>query len=51
MIDRLGLTDGQSYPVHILYAHREASSAVFHLRTNIELSTDPMSVAVTWPCD
>ncbi len=38
-IDRLGLTDGETYPLKIFYAHRAAASAPFRLRTNVMMST------------
>ncbi|MHC5023152.1 MAG: fibro-slime domain-containing protein, partial [Planctomycetota bacterium] len=34
-LDRLGLTDGQTYTMHLFYAHRNSFSAVFRLRTNL----------------
>src|SRR5262249_12646641 len=37
-IDRIaGLQDGQTYTMHFFYAQRQANSAVFHLRTNMDL--------------
>lgn len=37
-IDRIaGLQDGQSYTLQFFYAQRQASQAVFHMRTNMQL--------------
>jgi fibro-slime domain-containing protein len=38
-LDRLGLEDGRSYPVHLFYAQRLAGSDGLRVRTNVELST------------
>lgn len=35
MMDRLGLTDGQSYDLKFFYAQRQSRFGDFHLRTNI----------------
>ena len=37
-LDRMGLTDGETYPLRIFYAHRQGDSAKFRLRTNIVLT-------------
>jgi fibro-slime domain-containing protein len=41
-VDRLGLTDGQRYPLHLFYAQRRDDVSVFRLRTNIELTSPVM---------
>ena len=38
-VDRLGLTDGESYALKIFYAHRASATAPFRLRTNIPMGT------------
>ena len=50
-MDRLGLTDGETYTLHLFYARRQPTEARFHLRTNIELWTDQVIVMASWPCD
>ncbi|MCI0674843.1 MAG: fibro-slime domain-containing protein [Phycisphaerales bacterium] len=37
-IDRLGLTDGQTYSLHLFYAQRNASSAFLEMSTNLPLA-------------
>lgn len=39
-MDRLGLTDGESYQLHFFYAQRQAMQPVFRLRTNLILDSD-----------
>ena len=36
-MDRLGLADGETYTLHFFYAQRNASTAVFRLRTNLDI--------------
>ena len=38
-LDRLGLLDGERYSFNLFYAHRNSFSAVFRLKTNIELQS------------
>ncbi|NNF42893.1 MAG: fibro-slime domain-containing protein [Phycisphaerales bacterium] len=45
--DRLGLDAGQEYHLNFYYAQRRASSAVFRLRTNLDLSSDKAIPNVT----
>ncbi|MCH7791849.1 MAG: fibro-slime domain-containing protein [Planctomycetes bacterium] len=40
-MDRLGLTDGQSYDIRFFYAQRQSISARFRIRTNITLVPQP----------
>ena len=35
----------------LFYAHRDANSAGFNLRTNIELLGDDVTVTASLPCD
>lgn len=40
-LDRLGLVDGQEYPLDFFYAHRrETPTSLFHMRTNLGLAGD-----------
>jgi len=41
-LDRLGLVDSETYTLHLFYAHRNSFSAVFRLRTNLELTSRRM---------
>ncbi len=50
-LDRMGLTDGGVYTMHLFYAHRSASSPSLTFRTNLELLTDDVVVKVNWPND
>jgi fibro-slime domain-containing protein len=50
-VDRLGLTDGQEYQLILFHARRQDSSARFHLRTNILLSTDGVVPTASVPFD
>ncbi len=43
-MDRLGLTDGQSYDVRFFYAQRQGTMARFGMRTNIDLIPDPYTL-------
>ena len=38
-LDRFGLTDGETYRMHLLHAQRQSTSARFRIRTNLLLST------------
>ena len=38
-VDRLGLTDGETYSLKLFYAHRASASAPFRLRSNIMMHT------------
>ncbi len=40
-LDRLHLTHGEAYDIRLYYAHRHGGSAVFRVRTNIELQDEP----------
>ncbi len=44
-MDRLGLTDGQSYELQLFYAQRQTEYADFHLRTNILLESTGQKTA------
>ena len=44
-MDRLGLTDGQTYMLHFFYAHRSPWPAVFELRTNLALIGHAVSIS------
>lgn len=46
-MDRLGLVDGQSYTLKLFYAQRQHPMSLFHLRTNILLSTDSVIPAIS----
>lgn len=37
-LDRLGLTDGETYPMNFFYARRQSLDGAFRLRTNIAMS-------------
>ncbi len=50
-LDRLGLTDGQSYKMQLFFAHRESTESSFALRTNLILANDELYVTVSLPCD
>jgi fibro-slime domain-containing protein len=50
-MDRLGLTDGQTYTLHFFYAQRNSTSARFHLRTNLELQGENVAYAVSAGAD
>lgn len=49
-LDRLGLTDGETYTMHFFYAQRQTTSATFRLRTNVPLAGDQMAhtVSAAW---
>lgn len=40
-VDRLGLTDGQTYDLRFFYAQRQNQSAQFRMRTNLPLMPEP----------
>jgi len=46
-MDRLGLTDGETYDMRFFYARRQATSARFAMRTNIDLIPDPYTLGFT----
>lgn len=47
-IDRLaGLQDGQTYTMHFFYAQRQATQAVFHMRTNMSLIGTTLEATVS----
>jgi len=50
-LDRLGLQDGQVYDLRFFFAHRYPAPPAFHLRTNVELWSDAVVVAASFPCD
>ncbi len=50
-LDRLGLAGGQSYVMHLFFAHRGSSASEFNLRTNLVLSNDQAMVTANLPCD
>jgi fibro-slime domain-containing protein len=50
-LDRLGLQDGEVYDLRFFFAHRYPAPPAFHLRTNVELWTDAVVVAASFPCD
>lgn len=39
-LDKLGLTEGETYPFHIFYAERHKDESNFKMRTSIDLRTD-----------
>ncbi|PWJ68358.1 fibro-slime domain-containing protein [Fibrobacter sp. UWR4] len=39
-LDKLGLTEGETYPFHIFYAERHKDESNFKMRTSIDLQTD-----------
>ena len=43
-MDRLGLTDGQTYDMRFFYARRQTTSARFSMRTNIDLIPEPYTL-------
>lgn len=43
-MDRLGLTDGQTYDIRFFYAQRQGNMARFRMRTNIDLIPDPYTL-------
>jgi hypothetical protein len=47
-MDRLGLTDGESYPVRLFHAQRQQGLGIFRLQTNMVLANrDGVSPAIT----
>ncbi len=50
-MDRLGLTDGQTYSIHLFYAHRGSPEPGFNFRTNIDLSNGEAMATASLPCD
>ena len=50
-LDRMGLTDGESYTMHLFFAHRESAGCSFGIRTNVELLNDEAIVTASLPCD
>ena len=50
-LDRLGLQDGEVYDLRFFFAHRYPETPAFHLRTNVELWSDAVVVAASYPCD
>ena len=50
-LDRLGLQDGEVYDLRFFFAHRYLAPPAFHLRTNVELWSDAVVVAASFPCD
>ena len=45
-IDRLGLTDGQTYELRFFYAQRQGQSARFQMRTNLPLIPEPFNAGM-----
>ena len=45
-LDRLRLTDGQTYSFKLFYAHRHAGPPGFHMRTNFELIPEPVETGI-----
>ena len=43
-MDRLGLTDGETYDIRFFYAQRQTTSARFAMRTNIDLIPEPYAL-------
>ncbi|MHC4765140.1 MAG: fibro-slime domain-containing protein [Planctomycetota bacterium] len=50
-LDRLGLQDGEVYDLRFFFAHRYPAPPAFRLRTNVELWSDAVVVAASFPCD
>jgi fibro-slime domain-containing protein len=50
-MDRLGLTDGETYKIQLFYAHRDPTEASFNLTTNIVLLTEKVHLTASLPCD
>lgn len=50
-LDRLGLTDGETYPMNFFYTNRQSTLSEFDLETNIVLSPTPITLAGTGPFD
>ena len=46
-VDRLGLADGETYELRLLYAQRRTSTARLGVRTNIQLATGPVVPPLT----
>jgi len=49
-LDRLGLTDGQNYPLDFFFAERHRTQSNFRIQTNLKLDT-PLEPSVTWTYD
>ncbi len=45
-VDRLGLTDGETYWLHLFYAQRYSSASQFNIRTNLDLTGAAASASV-----
>jgi fibro-slime domain-containing protein len=50
-LDRLGLTDGQTYTFRLFYAQRQSTVADFRLRTNLVLSNSARPFVITSAAD
>ena len=46
-LDRLGLTDGDTYALNLFYAQRQPNASGFRLRTNLELGPAAVSPPVS----
>ena len=47
-MDRLGLTDGQTYRMLFFYAHRQPGPAMFRMRTNLDLDSLVPSISAAF---
>ncbi len=50
-LDRLSLSDGETYEMRLYFAHRNPTASAFNLRTNLELDNEDVTVTATLPCD
>jgi fibro-slime domain-containing protein len=50
-LDRLGLEHGKLYELCFFFAHRYDGPPAFNLRTNVELWTEALADAASFPCD
>lgn len=50
-LDRLGLTDGETYSMNFFYTNRQYSLSEFDLETNIVLTPSPITIAGTGAYD
>lgn len=48
-LDRLPLEGGRTYSFHLFFAQRQGLDATLRIRTNIQLSANPMSIGVPSP--
>ncbi len=46
-VDRLALTDGQPHKLQFFYAQRNASTAIFHFRTNLDMAQQTSGYVVS----